>query len=307
MKVSTLFEARTFSDRPGTEIAKMPQVVDAVEMFKPGGSTAFIQAVREIVSTFDLEIETDEGKKRVASLAYQIARTKTGADEKAEALIKDARAMINEVNSERKFFKDEMDKIKSEVRAPLTAWEDKEKDRLASHEMRLGEIFDACMFVGAPSIAAIQARVKKIEGFEALDWEEFADRAQSALEQAKPSLAAMLDAAKKSFADRAELEQLREEKEERERTEKAAMKSENDRLAAEAKESARLTSIEQNRIAAEQLRASNVEFRAKLQAETITAMSDIMTAHKGQGVEAVALKLFEAIDTGKVAHVRIQY
>ncbi len=183
--------------------------IDAAIVFKPGGSTPFIKMVREHVATQNLDISTDDGKNFVRSFAYKIARTKTEGVRRADARMEDAKKLIADVNSEKKFFVAEMEKIHHEVRDPLTLWENRDKERQGAHEQALGEIFDACVFIGTPTIQALKDRLAKIEGYAKRNWEEYAPRATSALEQSKPALEAMLAKAEKAEADRLELEESR--------------------------------------------------------------------------------------------------
>lgn len=201
----------TATEEPGTGLAVpgMPRVRDPVEVFKPGGATKYIQEVRLFVASQNLDVSSDPGRDFVRSFAYQLVRTRTTGLDEADKLIADDKKHIAEVNSEKKFFETEMKKIWNEVRGPLTEFENRDKERVGAHEMVLGQIFDACLFLGAPTIQGIKDRMAALAGFESRKWEEFQARATSALAQSRPALQAMLEKAEKAEADRIELEENR--------------------------------------------------------------------------------------------------
>jgi hypothetical protein len=197
----------------------LPQFDAPSDMFKPGGSTPFLQSLYRYIRSQSLDISTEKGRDCVRSLAYQITRTKTGGIKIADALMEGMKKQIAAITAEKKYFVAEIEKIHHEVRDPLTAFENRDKERTGAHEMKLGEIFDSCLFIGTPTLDQIRQRLAKIEGYASLDWEEFGPRAMSAVEQARPALAAMLERAEKTEADRIELEELRRVKAERDQIE----------------------------------------------------------------------------------------
>lgn len=209
MSTTSPFAQTVPTDSPGTGLA-IP-VIDAEIVFKPGGATPFIQLVREHVAAQNLDISTDDGKEFVRKFAFKIVKTKTEGVRRADARMEDAKKLIADVNSEKKFFVAEMEKIHHEVRYPLTLYENRDKERQGAHEQALGEIYDACMFIGTPTIEAIKTKLAKVLVYSGRNWEEFQDRATSALEQARPALEAMLAKAEKAEADRLELEANRKE------------------------------------------------------------------------------------------------
>jgi hypothetical protein len=197
----------------------MPKIESVPDYFKPGGTQEFIQGIAAYCNAQQLTVDSDEDRDKIRSLAFRVTKTKTGMLKIVDDWAKGERALLKSVNTEAEHFAGEMDKISKATRKPLTDWENYDKERLAAHETALGQVFDACLFVGAPSIEAIQKRMAQLRVLEARDWQEFRDRAKEALEQARPSLAAMLEKAEKDEvervqieADRAELARLRAER-----------------------------------------------------------------------------------------------
>ena len=197
------------SESTGTGLA-VP-LGDPKQVFKLGGTLPFVQAVRDHVASLKpfLDVSTKDGRSLIASTAYRIARTKTFAFAKAKELSAVYKAIAKEIDGEADNMSTELDKLKHETRAPLTEWEEKDKERNGEFETRIGEIYDACLFVGAPTIEAIQQRMAKLRGYQSIAWYEYSDRAMEAFKQSIPALEAMLEVAEKAEADRVELEELR--------------------------------------------------------------------------------------------------
>jgi hypothetical protein len=197
------------SESTGTGLA-IP-LGDPKQVFKLGGSLPFVKAVEEHVATLKpmLDISTKEGRAFIASTAFKIARTKTYAFAKAKEISAVYKAMAKEVDDEANQMSKSLDRLKHDTRRPLTEWEERDLKRNAEFETKIGEIFDACLFVGTPTVEAIQARMAKLRAYESDQWFEFADRAHAALKESIPALAALLTRAEREAADRAELEELR--------------------------------------------------------------------------------------------------
>ncbi len=197
------------AEAPGTGLA-VP-LGDVNEVFKPGGSTAFVQAVEEHVATLkpQLDISTETGREFIRSTAYKITRTKTYAFAKAKELSGALKAKAKEIDTEANHMSGELTKLSHEIRGPLTAWEDRDAKRAGDYELKLGEIYNACLFVGAPTIEAIQSRMAKLRSYQSIGWQEYRERAETGFAECFPALQAMLAKAEKDEADRVELEELR--------------------------------------------------------------------------------------------------
>ncbi len=201
------------AESPGTGLA-VP-LGDVKEVFRPGGSTSFVEAVVLHVEKMKLDISTKEGRNEIASVAYKIARTKTYAYAKAKELSKRYKDKAKEIDAEAEWMAKELDLLKHATRKPLTDWENEGAERAADYEMKLGEIYNSCLFVGAPTIEAIQARMAKLRSYQSIDWQEYRERAETGFSECFPALSAMLAEAEQKEADRVELEELRKLKAQR--------------------------------------------------------------------------------------------
>ena len=73
------------------------------------------------------DISTIEGRAAIASLAYKIARTKTGLDDMGKEVVADWKAKASMVDAERRRIRERCDALKDDFRQPLTEWEEAEK------------------------------------------------------------------------------------------------------------------------------------------------------------------------------------
>jgi colicin import membrane protein len=101
--------------------------INAVEVFKTGGVQPLIDRVREEVSGEVPDTSNDKGRKRIASLAHKVAKSKTALDKAGKELADQLNAQLKPINSERKLARDELDKLRDEIRSPLTDWESEQE------------------------------------------------------------------------------------------------------------------------------------------------------------------------------------
>lgn len=199
-----------------------------------GGLDPIIEKIKEQVKGEVLDVSTEEGRARIASLARKIGSAKTRLEGMAMGLTEDWRSKTNAVNAEKKRMKEELDSLRDEIKAPLDEYRNREKLRVEAHETRLAAIVDGDLFeFPDPSADMIAERINLISDMYKRDWEEFAARAEQAHKTTIEKLESLHESRKKADAEKLELERLRKEKEERER------KEHEERIAAEAAEKAR--------------------------------------------------------------------
>ncbi|MBX9594066.1 MAG: hypothetical protein K2X46_06865, partial [Roseomonas sp.] len=206
-----------------------------VEVFAPGGVLALVSRLETEARAVKRDISTPQGRASIKSLAYKIARSKTALDEMGKALNEDAQAKINAVNADRKVVRERLDALADEVRAPLTAWENEEKARVAGHEAALAAMVAPSGYGTHETAAEIAERIASLRAYPARDWREFSARAADTLAAEIDRMEVLHAAAVKREAEAAELARLRAEAEERARQEAARLQVEREaRIAAEA-------------------------------------------------------------------------
>jgi colicin import membrane protein len=222
--------------------------------------SALFDEVRAEIEAHTPNVETDIGRKAVASLAYGIAKRKTALDAAGKELNEEHRAAINRVDAIRRQVRDGLDALKDEARQPLTEWEDAEKAK----EEQLKAVYALFREARLPSndgqrLAELKSAINDLD----IDAELDAERSQ-----ALTSIEGNLDRLRQEEADRAELEKLRAERAEAERLEQerlakeAAEKAEAERLANAEKAAAERAAQEERCKAQEAINKAEAEVKA---------------------------------------------
>lgn len=214
-----------------------PDTIPApVSLFGTGHVETILTAIEKEVRSELFDISTEEGRERIKSVAYKIARSKTTLDDIGKEYVADIKAQSAKIDKERKTLRDRLDALKEEVRSPLTVWEDAETARVDGHEKALVWIIESPRFATTPTVAMIEAQVSDLNGLSGRDWQEFGERADAAITEARAMLSDMLRQSKQAERDATELAELRRLKAEREAADlaEAAAKAEADRKAQEA-------------------------------------------------------------------------
>lgn len=257
----------------GTELVAIEKY-DMVALFSDGGADPLLDEIEKQAESIVTDVTTEKGRKEIASMAYRIARSKTTLDNEGKRLKEEAQKTVNTVDAERKKIRDRLDALKEKVRAPLTEFEQREKERVETHERIIAQIGNATQFDHVdPTAETIAARIDEIAKAYNRDWQEFSESVKVAYEKSNDRLGQMLADRKKRDEEAAELERLRKEKEERERKKRDADKAHHAKINNEALEDIRDCGID-----------GSPEYR-----------------------EAVAKAVVEAIAKGKIRNVKIEY
>lgn len=265
-----------------TEAAGLPAVLEPralvpAEVFSPGGVRALLDKIEREVRAVRTDISTPAGRDQVRSLAYKVARSKTALDAMGKGLTDEWRARTDAVNAERRAIRERLDALAEDVRRPLTAWEQAEKDRVAGHERALAAMVEAPGYGQAETAAEIELRLSYLRSYSARDWQEFAARAADTLAAEIERTERLLVAAQKREAEAAERAQRQAE----ERAAHAA------RAAAEQAEAERRAAEKQRREAEE--RAARAE-AAAAEAERRAEAARVAAAEKAERDRAAAIE-----------------
>lgn len=196
---------------------------------KEDGSEPLLDLIvkfEEHARSLDLDVTTKKGRKEIASFAHQIARTKTTLDAMGKELTEEKRKTIAAVNEDRNFAKERMQALQDEIRKPLTDWENKEKNRVASHEAALNNIRTLLVLRKNHEndfkyyLQDLEARLKELGKYRAVSWEEFEAKAFQVIDEGRAKIEEEIKLIKKAAAEALELETLRKEKEARETKER---------------------------------------------------------------------------------------
>jgi hypothetical protein len=314
-------------------------VLSADSIFGTGSAETIVSAIEKQVRAEVFDITTEDGRKRVKSIAYKIARSKTTLDEIGKDHVAGFKAKSAAVDKERKTIRDRLDALNEEVRGPLTAWEEAEKARVEKREAFLVSIIESVKFDAiAPGVDVIRDRIQFVAAYSSIDWEEFRERADVAAKEALAMLEIMLATAEQHERDQAELIELRRLRAEREEADRlaAAAAQAAEQARQEAEQKAARAAAEAERIAEWQRKREEQAERDVQAAVAATLERDRQRAAAQKAAEeaaerkrqenkrhrakvhaeiiaaleplpASAAAILEAIDRGAIPHVSINY
>lgn len=249
-----------------TEIAIIPANPAAL-LKAPGSAASFIDDLRAKLLAERPDTSTATNRKRIASLAFQVRRSKTAMAEAAATLTEEARALIEAVNEEKKAATALFDDLATEIRAPLTAWEEAEAAREQRYEAFRTTAINYTTISATDTIEQVEERRADLSAMRA-ELVEFETHRQVVLREMFDAADAAMQAAivrlKQQAEEQAELARLRAE---------AAARAERDRIerekreAAEAAERARLAEEQRQREAQEAAERARAEEAARIQRE----------------------------------------
>ena len=112
------------------------ETMTAVQLFQPGTMDPVLERIKaeSRARAAELDISKESDRKALASLAYQIARSKTFIEARRVELVADEKKRLAAIDAEGRRVREELDALKDEIRKPLTEYEQREKDRIARHE-----------------------------------------------------------------------------------------------------------------------------------------------------------------------------
>lgn len=269
------------------ELAILIEVKNPVEVFtKPNGLDAIIDKIEADVKSVDRDISTEEGRDNIRSLAFKLAKSKKEIERMALGLTDGWRTQTKSVNTERDRGVERMQKLQDEIRSPLTAWENAEKERVQAHE----DAIAAMVLLHPRNMAGnltedIQSRISDLGNMPVRDWEEFEARAAFTRKETAEALLSALVIAQKRDSEALELARLRAAEDAR------LQKERDDKIAAEAAAKAKAEAEE--RAAAEAAAAAKkaADEKAEIQRK---ADEEKAAAEKREAESKAALEKAEA-------------
>ena len=234
----------------------------AVSTIVAADESDILGKIAERVAAFKPDISTPKGRAEIKALSAEIARGKMELLRIGKGLTEGWRKSTKAVNEECHLIEDRMDELKEKVRAPLTAWENVEKDRVAGHEAALARMQALASPDGLETSEAVMGRMNGLDAAFERDWQlDFTDRAIDVHAICRATLQKHHVAAVRREAEAEELARLRAEAEDRRRQdEERARQAREADIARQAAEKARIEAEER---AAEVARAAQVAAEAE--------------------------------------------
>jgi colicin import membrane protein len=265
------------------EIAVIDNTAIAQAFATPSGIDVLIQRIKSEASAEVPDLTTKKGRDRIASLAYKVSKTKTLVDDFGKELVAEEKKRLALIDADRKKWRDECDKLRDEIRKPLTDWEQAESDRIQRLKDAIQQLRELSALAMGTDSVAISGLIAQAESVTLGDhWQEFAAEAGKTKDETLSILRLDLLCRQQYESEQAELARLRAEAARREQEDA-------DRRAAEAK-------AEAERLAAEReaQRIREAEERARREAEEAAAKARA-------NAEAAALIEREAAARARIA------
>ena len=99
------------------------------DLFQTGGTEDLISRIEEEARSVLPDVTTPKGRKAVASNADKVARSKTYIDGLGKDLVARLKRQSKLIDEERRRMRSRLIELKTEVRQPLTDFENREKNR----------------------------------------------------------------------------------------------------------------------------------------------------------------------------------
>lgn len=260
------------------EIQAIEQNAIAAAFANQGGTKSLFERIKSEACSLVFDMNNKSDRDALKSFAYGLARTKTTVDNYGKDLVSGIKAKAAVIDADRKVWRDSMEALQEEIRAPLTAFENAKKERIAKFEGDIEEIKRIGLSAANYDAASLKAAIADLESKPLESFEEYEEQARLAKFETLEALHKALIAREKYEAEQAELERLRIAEQQclqREREEQIAREAaENARAEAERKAQAERDQAERAAKEAEQREAllkaekDAAELRAAQAAET---------------------------------------
>lgn len=308
---------------------------------EPSMLKALVSEIDQDINEFEYDLETDSGRKAIASMAYKIAQLKTKIDGAGKNLNEEKREQINRVDAVRRDVRNKLDDLKTKARQPLDAWEIRQKQIKATIEGGYIKIAEIATVPHGSTSEQIMERLGALQNLE-FDIELIGPEQHAALnreiQEEIEAVQQLYDREIQAEKDREELARLKAEQEEKERLQReadakaAAEKAEAERAErmrqeaeakakrkADAEARAKIEEAERKQREAEQALAAKKAEDDRLAAESAKRQRDqehrsnIMRAAKeaimehGAVKEAQAKSIVLAIGAGSIPNISINF
>ena len=263
--------------------SSLPSVFEAANL-----ETLYKQVEAEVSAEVP-DVETVEGRKRIKSLAANVASSKTAIDKPIRDYLRAIKEQPKLLEKNARESCERFDALKAKLLAPLDAAQ-AAQDALLE---RLAEILRLCSDVGTDAATARSMAVESEAVDLAAFWPELAKKAKAAKEAAVSACMVTVERLEREEAQAAELERLRLE---------AAAREQEDhdrKIAEQAAETARLASEQRAReereaVERRAMEAKQREESAKLEAERQRQLAEQAEARRKADAEAAEQRRLEA-------------
>lgn len=204
------------SNTTGTALIAIEDITpdNAPLIFGQNSLSRFVELARAEVVGEVPDLTTDKGRKRIASLAAKVARSKTAVDGAGRAYLKKLKDLPKGIEAELREFIADMDALRDEVRKPLNEYEAAEVARKDAIEDAVQGIIDLSTVLEDATSAEIEQQRANLQAL-IINEATYQERLEEAEEKRKYGIQVLVAAfdKRKAVEDQAaELERLRQEK-----------------------------------------------------------------------------------------------
>ena len=271
---------------------EQPEIIEAFKV--EGGTRALFERVSENARSVVFDMGVKKDRESLKSFAYSLARIKTTVDNHGKELVSGIKQQAAVIDSDRKFWRDNMELLQDEIRKPLTDFEQAEKDRVAKHENAILVIKEHLQELSTLDSSYIANRIEHLENFDVdYTFEEYEEQAKLAKFETLEALRKALADREKLEAEQAELERLRQAEILRQQQEREAQiaREAAEKATREAEEKAR---FEAERVQREKLEAEQREARLKAEKEAAELRAVQAAENERKRIEAEQVAKAEA-------------
>ena len=121
--------------------------------------------LQDELAGFVPDATTEHGRKEIGSKARKVGTAKQGLIRLADTLKADAAKTVKSINAEVRVIEDRMDGLRDGILAPLEAFKQRERDRVAGHEAALADIAESPGFGQAEPARELQRRLDYLRAY----------------------------------------------------------------------------------------------------------------------------------------------
>lgn len=128
---------------PIEEITEAKAVELGPKLYSVAGALdAYFEHIRTEATSEVPDLTTQKGRDRIASLSAQVSRSKKVIEKPGRAYLKHLKESVKPVETHMRKFVDDCDKLRDDVRKPLTDWEEEQKARAERLQAMIDEFGD---------------------------------------------------------------------------------------------------------------------------------------------------------------------
>src|SRR3990167_1039929 len=145
-----------------TSIDLLIQHQPSVALLDPKKKEELYAFLEREIEAFLPDLSTEATRKKIAALAYKVARTKTAIDDAGAGLKAEWLKKSQLIDISRREIREKLDVLRDKARKPLTDWETAEEELIAFCEKQIAQLQAAPQVLESDSSATIEALLSAV-------------------------------------------------------------------------------------------------------------------------------------------------